>query len=480
MTLSPPPSTTYRHALALVFAAVLLAPGKGTAIASPPPELQQALEALAPILAAGDAAAFEKFAQTHFASALLNRRTPEQRQQFVNRLHGDLGKFVAGPPRFDGWAADVEFRPEQGDLRCSIHLELEPAPPHRIVDFAARLEHGARERDAKSVLPELPVLNPAAPKGLAASLDPYLESLAASGALSGVVSIAYEGRPVYQRVEGLADRERQTPNRLDTRFNIASIGKQFTKVAIGQLLQQGKLQLDDVVAKVLPAYPNAAAAQKLTVRQLLEHQGGVRDIFAVLREGEAPPRSNHEWYLRVASQPLDFEPGSQRRYCNGCYVVLGEIVATIAGESYEDYLARHVFAPAGMTATAFLAGSDPGANQAIGYTRQEGPGLRPASLGPGGRGSGAGGVFSTAADLLAYDRALRDGRLLDRKWTGWMFEAPEEAAAKVGLSVAGGAPGTNNTLESGAGWTVIVLTNLDPPAGEQLGTALARALIREH
>jgi CubicO group peptidase (beta-lactamase class C family) len=163
--------------------------------------------------------------------------------------------------------------------------------------------------------------------------------------------------------------------------------------------------------------------------------------------------------------------------------VLGEIVEAVSGERYEDYLARHVFAPAGMSGAAFLAGDDQVPLKAIGYTRTP-AGLRPTSLGAGGRGSGAGGVFATAADLLAYDNAVRSRRLLDAERTAWLLggddggEGGGEARSSGGLGVAGGAPGTNTVLASDGTWTVIVLSNRDPRTGEDLGTALAKALKR--
>jgi CubicO group peptidase (beta-lactamase class C family) len=231
--------------------------------------------------------------------------------------------------------------------------------------------------------------------------------------------------------------------------------------------------------KILPAYPNREAAAKITVQQLLEHQAGVVDIFDVLRDAPSPPASNHEWYALVAPRPLLFAPGSQTRYCNGCYVVLGEIVAALSGTSYESYLATHVLAPAGMRDTAFLGGDVAEPRKARGYTRR-GAGLELASLGKGGRGSGAGGIFATAADLLAFDNALRTYRLVDRERTSWVLSGGDVTGSRAhgGLAIAGGTPGTNALLDSDGTWTVVVLTNRDPRLAETLGTAIARELRR--
>jgi CubicO group peptidase (beta-lactamase class C family) len=195
-------------------------------------------------------------------------------------------------------------------------------------------------------------------------------------------------------------------------------------------------------------------------------------------------RSNRDWMAAFAALPLDFPPGSRSRYCNACYVVLGEVIASASGLSYEEYIAQRIFAAAGMGGAGFFASDEPIPRVAEGYTRQPAPGqatpLRASILGRGARGSAAGGSYATAADLLAFDEALREHRLLDREQTAWFFGAAEPATgrARAHYGIAGGSPGTSTVLESDGTWTVVVLANLDPQAGEDLGTALFRALAR--
>jgi CubicO group peptidase (beta-lactamase class C family) len=452
--------------------------GEAAPVSSPPAELRETIEAIAAALSAGDPDGWERLAQERFSAEELARRTPEQRRQLAVRLHEDLGAVAVAAVRSTApWAAAAELRGSAGEDSCTLQVELEPAPPHRVRKLSMRVERGRGEGKG-APLPPLPAVRGIEDaRGLARLLDPYLSKLAGDEVFSGVVLVALHGRPLYSRAFGLADRERRRPNTVDTRFNLASIGKQFTHVAIGQLLAQGKLGLDDPIGKHLPGYPNAEAARRVTIRQLLEHRAGIPDIFDVVTAGDPPPQSNHEWFRRVAPRPLEFEPGSRSRYCNGCYVVLGEIVAALSGVTYEDYLAAHVFAPAGMTGTAFLSGADREDGKAQGYTGAPG-GLVPASLGAGGRGSGAGGVFSTAADLVRYDDALRGYRLLDRQRTAWLLGGAESSGERAAgaLAVGGGAPGANTVLDSDGTWTVVVLTNRDPRTGEELGEALARAL----
>ena len=318
---------------------------------------------------------------------------------------------------------------------------------------------------------------------LSRALEAYLAPLVANDEFAGVVLIAKDGQPVYQGAYGLADRERKTPVTTTTRFNYASIGKAFTRTAIGQLLGQNKLASTDTVGKLLPDYPNEQT-RAATVEQLLNMRGGIADFFGPAFD--AAPKSqfasNADYFRLVANQPPLFAPGAREQYCNGCYIVLGAIIEKVSGMPYESYIAEHVFKKAGMTGAGFSAADPRGA--ARGYTRRgpDGPGgpLRDNASMHGAVGSAAGGSYGQASDLLAFDNALREQRLLDAKMTGWYFDMPAAAppgrVAGLNGGIAGGAPGINSLLESAGPWTVIVVSNLDPPSATRLGAAIAKAL----
>jgi D-alanyl-D-alanine carboxypeptidase len=294
---------------------------------------------------------------------------------------------------------------------------------------------------------------------------------------SGVVLVAQGDEVVLQEARGLASVEYGTANRLDTRFNLGSINKLFTRVAIGQLAEAGRLSLDDAIGRFLPDYPNREAAGRVTVRQLLDMMSGIGDFFGK-RFDETPKdriRTLADYLPLFASEPLLFAPGSQRRYSNGGYVVLGMIVEKASGQSYFDYVREHIYAPAGMTGTAHLEADVPEANVASGYTRNWDEGdhekearrsniySRPA------RGSSAGGGYSTAMDLLRFARALRAGKLLGPLGREW-FNGPQ--------AYAGGAPGINAELDMDPvpGWTVVVMGNYDPPAASSLAQRISGLL----
>jgi CubicO group peptidase (beta-lactamase class C family) len=432
-------------------------------------------------LAAGDPARFERMAQESFDSALLARRTPNERRATLERLHREFGTLTLERIQSVGPDTLALFIKGATGLPGRLDLTLTQAPPFKVTRMAIEVGGPPEASEAPEGPP--PINAGMSPADLTMALDAYLAAKATDGTFSGVVAIAKDGVTVFERAYGLADRERGVKVTPTTAFNLASIGKAFTKTAIGQLVSQGKLALTDTIGKVLPDYPNPAA-RRATIEQLLTHEAGIANFFGPAFDAAPKTRfaSNADYYAFVAPQPLLFEPGTKREYCNGCYVVLGQIIERVSGMKYEDYVARHVFAPAGMTHAGFFRADASTPTLAQGYSRQM-PGtdgkLSNAREAHGVAGSGAGGADATAADLLAFDTAMRGGRLLDAKMTAWFFESDVPApGARAGgdIGIAGGAPGANTLLESDAHWAVAVVGNLDPPASVDVGLAIKRQL----
>jgi D-alanyl-D-alanine carboxypeptidase len=292
---------------------------------------------------------------------------------------------------------------------------------------------------------------------IAAAVAGYAQEQSDARRFSGVVLVAKAGKTILSRAYGLADVATRTPNTTDTLFNIGSLNKQFTMVAIEQLAQAGKLSLDDTIAKHLPDV-KLAGADTITLRQLLDHRSGMGDIFGPKYDAAPPSRLRElsDFLPLFAGDPLGFAPGTSQRYSNAGYIVLGLVVERLSGETYRDYVARHIFAPAGITHAAFAALDDKVAGRATGYTSHGTGGERvPNTPTLPGRPSSAGGAYLTAGDLLRFfdARPARD------------------------LGVAGGAPGVNAAVEKQGEWTVIVVANYDPPAANALARA-AMAIIR--
>lgn len=344
-----------------------------------------------------------------------------------------------------------------------------------------RVRIGPGGPDATRDWPQPKIRAGLAPQQIADSVAAYAQSLSDAGHFSGVVLLAKDGRPLLTRAWGMADATSKAPNTTGTKFNIGSINKIFTKVAIAQLVQSGKLALDDRVRRHLPDFPSPAA-DRITIQQLLDHKSGLGDTFGP-KYDSAPPsrlRELRDFLPLFVSEPLLFEPGTSQRYSNGGYIVLGLIIERLSGEKYRDYVRNHIFEPAGMKDTGFWATDEKVANRAVGYTRRgpDGPlpERRPNLATLPGRPSSAGGAFATAADLLRFTQSLAAGRLLSRKWTNWMFSDSFEGEVRPALGIAGGAPGVNAVVELNDGWTVITMSNYDPPSASVLAEGAMKVI----
>jgi CubicO group peptidase (beta-lactamase class C family) len=299
-----------------------------------------------------------------------------------------------------------------------------------------------------------------------AALGKHLDEQVKADELSGVVLFARDGKPLFRKAYGMADLGLRVPNNPETKFNIGSINKLFTRIAIEQLAERGKLSLDDTLAKHLPDYPNQEVAAKVTLRQLLEFKSGLGDIFTPEFRDAAKDRfrSPRDWFAVFAHQPLQFEPGTSQKYSNAGYVVLGAVVEALSGQTYDEYVQEHIFKPAGMTETGAWDLDDPIPNRAVGYTRKNPRGLasnggrRANSFLTAFKGSPAGGGYSTVDDLLRLDAALRRGIFY------------KDGRKIAGIGVAGGTLGCNALLEQiDEHHTLIVLSNYDPPSASKLG-----------
>jgi CubicO group peptidase (beta-lactamase class C family) len=305
---------------------------------------------------------------------------------------------------------------------------------------------------------------------LTARLASSLDSLAAVGEFSGAVGLMRAGTMVFERAYGLADRATRRPNTTTTEFNIGSINKVFTATAIRQLAAAGTLNLDSSLGHYWPDYPNAEA-RKATIRQLITHQAGLGgNIFDPPPGGKRNDvRHNNDYLKLFVNEPPAFIPGTSRRYCNVCYVVLGMLIERVSGEDYYAYIRRHVYAPAGMSHTGSYRVDSLPPNTAIGYTTGEedappGAPLHPNSAELPGRGSAAGGGYSTIGDLLQFVAALR------------AHSIPQGPPA--GIGIAGGSGGLNAVLEGNlpGGYDLAVTANLDPPAAERVAEMVRKWL----
>jgi D-alanyl-D-alanine carboxypeptidase len=329
-----------------------------------------------------------------------------------------------------------------------------------------------------------------------------LDAAAARGDFSGAVLIARRGEPLLEASYGFANRETGEENGLDTQFGLASLDKFITRLAIYQLLQAGKLRLDDPVGKLLPDLPNEDIKAKVTVQHLLDMRSGVPSFwndrfFASLDR----LRTTNDYLDLFVREPLRFEPGTRREYSNGGFILLGAIIERLSGMDYDAYVQKHIRQPAGMTSTGLLPNRPPAAGRAIGYTRAApgGPGAGgrrdsgSASTGPGAftpataarantlmlpfNGSAAGGGYSTARDLIRLDQAIRADRLLKPEFTDRFLKGSFRKGEGRPTGWNGGTPGHNvQFIMYPDGTTLVVLANQDPPAANRVAQQLAQMM----
>ena len=377
----------------------------------------------------------------------------------------------------------------KGDGRwLTFHMQVEstsPYPPD-LIDIRPAEAPASAPPPETSKAAAAPAARRLTEAEVAESLTAYLEGLVKEDRFSGVVLVAKDGKPVFMKAYGLADKAKNVPNNPETKFNLGSMNKMFTAVAIAQLAEQGKLSFDDKVGKFLPDYPNKDVANKVTIHHLLTHTSGLGSYWnAKFDARRAQIKTVADYLALFADEPLLFEPGARFEYSNSGFIVLGAIVEKVSGQSYYDYVREHIYKPAGMTHTDAYQMTDDTPNLAMGYTGM-GPDGRPAD-GPRrpntetrpNRGGPAGGGYSTVGDLLQFALALNQHKLLSAKMTdlitmGKVAMGPGKYGYGFGdmrvngqrfFGHNGGAPGIGSDLSifPELGYVAVVMTNYDPP-----------------
>jgi CubicO group peptidase (beta-lactamase class C family) len=174
------------------------------------------------------------------------------------------------------------------------------------------------------------------------ALKRRIDELVRQERFSGSVLIARQGKAVFSDVRGMQDREKKVPNRLDTKYNLGSMNKMFTAVAVAQLARHGKLKFTDPVGKHIPDYPNPDVAKKVTIHHLLTHTGGTGDIFGPKFSAKLEKIKTPKDYIALYGKRAPaFEPGSRSAYSNYGMVLAGAIIERVSGMSYYDYIRKN-------------------------------------------------------------------------------------------------------------------------------------------
>jgi CubicO group peptidase (beta-lactamase class C family) len=398
------------------------------------------------------------------------------RDRAVERAHWVMGFLYPGVRRFIPEEV-INSTPEAITLRG--RSDLTEAWYRFIIEFESLPPHGVAfgfENDEA----------PPAWEGRTDNVASYLRRVVDEDFFSGTVMIADDDRVLHSGAYG-------DVKATATQINLGSANKMFTAVAIMQLVEQGTVRLAATVGRYIPDYPNREAREQVTVHHLLTHTSGVGDFFNeqyMRRKKEL--RSVAELLPLFAAEPLAFRPGERWQYSNGGYAALGRVIEIVSGLSYEDYVQRHVYAPAGMTRTS----GDPHEPYARGHTFMRQGGAIALSrdvndFALAATGSPAGGGYSTVEDLVSFARALRGGRLvsaesLDLMLTpyvatdrgaeyGYGFEITRRDGETV-FGHNGHHLGISAQLDvyRESGKIVAVLSNYDPPAAPVTAARLGR------
>jgi D-alanyl-D-alanine carboxypeptidase len=418
-----------------------------------------------------DPQVLRSFVQQHYPSRLPLVGADEE---FRQQTGGFTLQSVDASSESDKVTGIVKER-NSGNL-ATILIEVEPSEPFNIKTVLIRL----MPRTEASTAPHLSQAE------LIRTIGATIRNEAVSGQFSGAVLLAKNGIPLLTDSGGLADRSRNLPNTVDTKFRIGSMDKMFTAVAVLQLVQAGTLHLSDPVGKFLTDYPNKALASKVTIHHLLTHTGGTGDIFGPEFQEHSRELKTIGDYVRLyGSRPLSFVPGQQYEYSNYGFILLGAIIEKASGEDYYTYVKKHVFIPAGMTSTGFEPEHVIADQVSIGYMhRQTDFASIPNTDTLPYRGTSAGGGYSTVGDLLRFADSLQAGKLLSHENVQLLTTAkvnmPTDHYA-YGFEVRningsqcfghdGGAPGMNGDLQicPATGFVVVTLENIDPPAAYRL------------
>ena len=463
----------------LIFAAGLMLIGLTAAVLAKPNEaqLKQIAEGIVESLNSGDSDQRGRFLKKHYVNAD-STSAVERWQGHLERFSQELGKVtihsidVSNPAQLQLLIKSTN--PRSISMWNNLVVHMDSQQPEKF--FSLGLHPG---QDPTVVLPDRPLTT----EEIKNYVSDYVDEMAARDAFSGTVSLAKDGKPFFTGAYGKANLRWDIDNNIDTKFNLGSMNKMFTGVAICQLVSQGKLAFDDLIIKHLPDYVNKEVAGKVTVHHLLTHTSGMGSYFDAMSNMDwTGLRSVKDYADLAVNDSLEFEPGERFQYSNSGPLVLGLIIEAISGLDYHDYIRKYVTGPAGMINTDCYHVDDVIPNLAQGYYwDNDANALRSNIFAHSARGSAAGGGFSTVADLQRFSKALYDGTLLSKEMlkiytTGKVDFGPGDRYAYL-ISDAiweghrtvghnGGAPGINADLKifTDIGFTVTAMSNVDQAA----------------
>ena len=405
------------------------------------------------VLGSGDQQRFEDFAAKAFDPQVLRETPAVDQAATIARIYDDTGglrvqRIVAENP---GATVAEAYDAMTGSRQCITISLSTPGGRGWIKDISVRPLYAAG-RD----------LAPPSDAEIVGALSSIAARFDARRLMSGVVLVAKGDRILFERAYGYSSIAHGDPMTVNTRLNVASIGKVITGIAIAQLVAAGRLSYDDLVGRHLAAPVDQKIREKVTLRQLLSHTAGLgpRDYYEYPEWDSARPqlRDVGSYLGLVRREKITVgAPQGKFLYSNAGYVLLGAIIEKVSGESFYNYVERNIFLPAGMT-RALYAETDaeiPHVADPLTNLFPIGPNQYRYRLGTprraiyelAARGGPQGGASLTAHDLLRLQTALRNGRLINADRLAEM----ERPASPSGA----GAKGLSGDIREGLGIEVI-------------------------
>lgn len=433
------------------------------------PAAQRAAE-LIRLIESGNRAEGRKFMTENYSPEFLKRATIDEHLGFLSGTHDRMrGVELMEIKETGPTAAEAKLKSKLTGSQVLLIVRTETDAPHRITGLGlrpARTQPG--EQSAKKMTEA----------EMAKELDAFMQKLAGADLFSGTVLLAKDGKTIYKKAFGTANKDFNVPNRIDTKFNLGSMNKMFTAVAIAQLAERGKLSFDDPLSKFFPDFPDKDSAEKIKIKNLLTHTAGLGGYFSqkFFESSRALFRNVDDMMKLAKEEKILFEPGSRWQYSNTGFLVLGAVVEKASGQSYYDYVRENIYRPAGMINSDCYELDRVNQNLAIGYQKEftdEGVQFRNNIFSHVLRGGPQGGGYSTVEDLLKFDTALRSGKLVGKDYVKMLLSAkPDLKSPEYGYGFqidvtnqiaghGGGFEGISSNLDMflASGYTAVVMSN---------------------
>ncbi|HSK72098.1 MAG TPA: serine hydrolase domain-containing protein [Pyrinomonadaceae bacterium] len=429
-----------------------------------------------------DRAAWRKFINENYSKASLERMPLEARLNNFARIYDETrGGSLQSLQRIKPNEVETIVKANLTGLGLELVFQVEEQSPFYLSSIRFRPQNLAGKKLSD--------------KEMTQELDAFLKKLGGADVFSGTVLLAHGDRVLFEKAYGEANKDFKAPNNINTKFNLGSMNKMFTSVAIAQLVEAGKLSFDDPLGKFMPDFPDKESAEKIKIKHLLTHTSGLGNYFnrAFMEASRARFRTVDDFLALTKDEKMQFEPGTRWQYSNTGMLVLGKVIEKVSGQSYYDYIRENIYRKAGMTSSDSFDLDTVNPNLAVGYEKEftdQGVAFRNNIFMHVIRGGPAGGGYSTAGDLLKFAQALQSGKLVGKEYVKLLTSPkPELNSPNYGYGFilganpatfghSGGFPGISSELVifADTDYVAVVLSNYGSGA-QPVGTKI-RGLVQ--